>query len=728
MEIQFMRSTPRLTTLAAGVSPLLLIAAHGVYAQQQLDEVVVTAERRVSDVQSTPISVSAFDASSIEQLGIIRTLDIQNSVPGLTLYTGAGSQSMLNVYMRGAGEQTGAMVTSESAVSFYVDDVYRGRLSGANNEFLDIERIEVLRGPQGTLYGRNSMTGAIKIVTRTPEPDEGVQAQVSAELASHNTRRLKATVSGPLVEGRLAGSLSGFYTENSAYYFNRARNEQRGEREMSGLRGKLNFRSDSGDTQAVLSGYFTRNEDDGRGWVITNTEAITEVPGIFSLTGGFRTTQSPVDEFGKNSQRGIDLNIGHDMGGVTLRSITAFNKQSDDWRTDLSGGPEVAPGVFLAGVDRLSVSNHEQLSQELQLSGEAFSNQLQWITGVYFLREEGLQVVSDVLFEFIPVLDQIIDVTTDSYAGFVQGTYALTDRLGLTAGIRYTRDSKSLQGEIADFPGSETVTTVDRRDTFTATTPKAALDFQLSDNILTYVSVGRGFKAGGYNSLLVADPVGFNTPFEAESLWAYELGIKGEFLNRRLRTNLAVYVNDFSDIQQGAAVAGSPSFPIQNAGDARVKGLELEVTAIPVDGLRVFGFIAVTDDEYRRLAPNSIAAISGATRLQHVSRFQSQLGFNYQRPLGAAFGNGTLSFGADWAYRSAYFADASTAQISRTEPFHLANAHASYTSADESWRLRAYGKNILSEEYSTIGLVLVNGIRLPSEPRILGLELLYRWR
>ena len=703
------------------------LVASALAQQQQLEEVVVTAERRASDLQSTPVAVTAFDAEAMEELGFVRTLDIQNSVPGLTIYTGAASQSMLNVYMRGAGEQVGAQVTSESAVSFYIDDSYRGRLSGANQEFLGIERIEVLRGPQGTLYGRNSMTGAIKIYTNTPDPTALLEGNVSAEVGNLETRRLKASVSAPLIEGRLAGSISAFYVENDGFFFNPVRGEERGLREMSGVRGKLNFLSESGATQTVLAAYATRNEDDGRGWVTTNAQQISGVPGVFSLTGGFRTTQTPIDEFGDNEQAGVSLDIKHDWNGITFRSIMAFDDLSDDWNTDLSGGVEVAPEVFIAGVDRTSMSDFQQFTQEFQLSGQAFSDRLEWITGIFFLREEGEQTVNDLLFEETSVLPQIIDVETDSYAVFAQGAYAFTDRLSATAGIRYTEDRKQLQGEIADFPGSLTVTPVNRRDTFDATTPKIALDFQMTDDILTYVSIGRGFKAGGYNSLLVADPIGFKTPFDAESVWAYEVGLKGEFFNRRLRTNVAAYFNDFSDIQQGAAVPGSASFPIQNVGDAEVTGLELELTAIPVEGLQMLGFFAYTDDSYGNISPESIAAASGATRLQHVSRVQSKLGFSYQLPLGNALAGGSVDLGADWSYRDEYFSDASTAPITRTEPFHVVNAFASFLSADESWQLRAYGKNIFEEEYYTIGLALVNGVRLPSEPRTYGLELSYRW-
>ncbi len=707
-----------LAAIAAGIS------SAPAFAQQAegLEEVVVTAERRESNVQDTPIAVSAFDESTLEARGVIRTLDLQNSVPGLFLYTGAANQSMLNVYMRGAGEQTGAMVTSESAVSFYVDDFYRGRLSGANTEFLDMERIEVLRGPQGTLYGRNSMTGAIKMYTKTPRPGDEFAGQVAAEYGEHDTIRLKGTVSGSLGE-TLAGSISAFYAENGPYYYNRARREDRGDREMYGVRGKLSWESDS--TQVVASAYYTSNEEDGRGWVTSNAEAITGVPGVFSLTGGFRQTQTPIDEFGENTQSGATLTITHDFGGFMLKSLTGYFDQSDDWRTDLSGGLEVAPNVFIAGVNRLSVSDHTQISQEFQLQGTAFDNRLNWITGAYFLHEEGEQFVDDVLFVTIPVLQQVIDVETDSWAVFAQGTYSFTDRLSGTLGIRYTQDDKSLKGLIADFPGSTTRTAVDRSDKFSATSPKLALEYKASDDVMFYGSVGKGFKAGGYNSLLVADPVGFNTPFEAETLIAYEVGAKTEWLDNRLRVNVSAFWNDFSDIQQGASVQGSPSFPIQNSGDAEVKGLEIELTGKISPALTAFAFVALTDDEYTRLAPNSIAAVSNAKGLLHISDVQAQAGFTYDT-VWQASGN-ALRFGADYAYRSAYYSDASTSPVTRTEPFGVLNAFVSLSSPDGKWNTRLYGKNLTEEEYYTIGLALVSGIRVPSEPRTWGLEVKYNF-
>jgi iron complex outermembrane receptor protein len=691
----------------AGVALALLVTFAGIAQGQtpQLEEVVVTAERKVSDLQATPVAVSAFSADALEKLQVTQTLDLADNVPNLVLYTGVANPGMVNLYMRGAGEQIGGLVTSESAVGIYVDDVYNARLSAANFDLVDIERIEVLRGPQGTLYGRNSMTGAIKIVTR--QADGEAWAKGSLAYGSFDEVTIRAGGGFSLIEDTLAATVSAQYRDRGEGWLdNRATGGKRGTREVASLRGKLSYIG-SDTFKATLGVYFSDDENDGLTPVATNSDTLQ------ILTGDFRTVQSPSPSAGLTEQFGTTLDLEWTLGDNSLRSISAFIEVEDEFRFDLSGGVEVAPGQFAALIDRNSVASSWQLSQEFQWSGLAMDGRLDYIVGAYLFKEHADQQIDDLIF-FVPLLPTIIDQVSESTAAFVQGNYRLTPTLGLTLGVRWTRDEKNLQGQIDTFFGSGIPSAVNRDDSWSVTTPRLGLEYEYSDNVFLYGSISRGYRTGGYNGLTVANPVSFNTPFDPETVWAYEVGAKTELLDRRLRLNTAVFFNQIEDVQQSSTLGGGAT-AIQNVGDVDVSGLEIEVTALVSDGLEVFGHATLQDEKYQDLNPGSVAALQGQGRLSHLSKDQYQLGFNYEYSMSTG---GTLLLGGSWSHRSPYFSDAANQPINDSGTIDLLNAFVGYESPTGRWRTTLSGRNLADEEYSKIGLVLAvpNGIRFVNEP------------
>lgn len=673
----------------------------------ELEEVVVTAERRTGDLQTTPVAVSAFSADALARLQVTETLQLANNVPNLVLYTGVSNPGMVNLYMRGAGEQIGGLVTSESAVGVYVDDVYNARLSAVNFDLVDVERIEVLRGPQGSLYGRNSMTGAIKIVTR--EADGEPWARGSVAYGRFNELTVNAGAGFAIVDDVLAATVSAQYRDrNDGWLDNRATGEDRGVREVQSYRTKMSYIG-SDTFKATLSAYYSDDENDGLTAVATNSETLEIV------TGGFRTVQSPSPSLGFTEQFGATLDMEWAIGDSTFRSITAYIDVEDAFRFDLSGGAEVAPGQFAALIDRTSFATSSQLSQEFQWKGVAMDGKLDYILGAYFFDEESDQQIDDVIF-FVPLLPTIIDQESTSTALFAHGDYALSDRTSLNLGVRWTDDEKQLQGSIDSFFGSGVPALVDRTDNWSVWTPRIGIDHQYSDEVFFYGSISRGYRAGGYNGLTVANPASFNTPFDPETVWAFEVGAKAEFFDRRLRLNSALFVNQFDDIQQSSTI-GAGATAIQNVGSVDVYGLETEFTAIVTDQLRLFGHLTLQDESYNDLDPGSIAATQGQGRLSHLSKEQLQVGLDYEIPLA---GGSALLLGGNYSYRSPYFSDAANQPINNSGNINLVDAYVTYESTTGRWRATLSGRNLTNDEYSKIGLVLAapNGIQFVNEPRM----------
>jgi len=423
--------------------------------------------------------------------------------------------------------------------------------------------------------------------------------------------------------------------------------------------------------------------------------------------------QSPSPSSGLTEQFATTLDLEWTLGDNNFRSISAFIDVDDEFRFDLTGGIEVAPGQYFAGIDRSSVASSWQLSQEFQWSGVAMDGRLDYIVGAYAFKEQADQQIDDVIF-FNVLVPTIIDQESESKAVFVQGDFALSPTLGLTAGVRWTEDKKHLQGQIDTFFGSGIPSFVDRTDTWSVTTPRLGLEYEHSDNVFLYGSISKGYRTGGYNGLTVANPVSFNTPFDPETVWAYEFGGKTELLDQRLRLNTAVFFNQIEDIQQSSTLGGGAT-AIQNVGDVDVLGLEIELTALVSEGLEIFGHVTLQDESYQRLDPESVAAMRGQGRLSHLSKEQYQLGFNHVYSMNTG---GSLLFGGTWNHRSPYFSDAENQPINDSGTINLLNAYIAYESATGRWRTTLSGRNLADAEYSKIGLSLAspNGIRFVNEP------------
>jgi iron complex outermembrane receptor protein len=703
---------PRSTCVAAAVTAALLPGSWALAQETSgLEEIVVTAQRREQNLQETPVTVTAISAAQLENQAIGNTQDIGKAVPNLQLLPVTANPSAFQIGLRGGSEQTGGLIVSEPVVGLYVDDVYRGRLQGANFQLSDVERIEVLRGPQGTLYGRNTFSGAIRIVTRTPSADnEWLNASIGT--GSHNEINGSFSVGRALTD-TLAGSLAVLYRDQrDGWVFNRAQNKSLGAEQNLAVRGKLAYRD--GPWDAVLS--VSYGDDDNDGYV---PGAIRfDPPGAPTGRATARTTDEvrprygtdpyvaeyPQPSLGKTETRTVTLNVGYDFGGVTLRSITGYVDLADGFRWDLAAGQNPSPGVYLPSFDRLSEASAKQWTQELQLLGDSLEGRLNWIAGLYYFNESGDQTLTDdiPLFGLRNLAPTFLSIDTESWAVFGQGTWKFTDRMSGTLGARYSRDAKAFDASIQSgfgVPVPRTDVSLDR--SFSSFTPKAGLDYKFTDTVFGYVAASKGFKAGGYNGLSVLNPLVLSSVYEPQDVWTYEAGIKAEWFERRLRTNVTFFVNDISDLQQTATV-GAGSFAQQNVGDATVRGIEAEITAQPTDGLTLFANLGLQDNGYDQLNPASQAATAGATDLPLVPGATAQFGFNYEMPVGDSL---AFKLGASGRYTDDFWVEVTNSLLVKS--YTRYDAFIGLGTQDGKWEARLTGTNLSDEANWVSGIVTV---------------------
>lgn len=685
----------------------LLQPAHSLaQSDATLEEVVVTAERREANLQTTSVSVSAFTTQSLERFQLEQTEDIGAFVPNMVMNDGVNSPSTLTVSLRGLGEGGGGIATSESAVSFYMDDVYQARLSATNNEFADIERVEVLRGPQGTLFGRNSMTGSVNVISMTPGDEGYLLGELS--LGNYDTVAGKIAVGGPIVEGAWAASFSATIREQGEGYANNIVDGQDIDaKNFAGYRAKLHYYGGEG-LDAVLTLYHTDNENDG--FVATATGK----PSLEPLNGNYFTVQLANDVFGDSEQYGASLRVSYELKNATFRSISAYSELADDWRFDLGGGLEVAPGLFVPVFDRISDIDQDQISQELQLFGSAGS--LDWITGLYYFSEDSAQTFTDSFLGFgLPLTDYTID--SKSYAAYGQVTWNMTDRLSVIAGLRFTEDDKTISGSKAGPVSGSADSSV--------WTPKVGLEFTYSDNVFFYGTVSRGFRAGGFQGL-AGSAATLSRPFEPEFLWAYEVGMKADLADRRVRLNLAAYFNDVSDLQTPIF---DPNFPgnavTENAIDMEYYGVEAEMTALIGDGLTLFGIAGWQDEDFTFIDPAAVVFGSGAERVAGVPHYNALLGLNYDVPLDSGAG---VFLSVDYTLRDRLFNSADNNPISHASKLNRVNARLGYRSASDRWTLAIQGRNLTDEADWTNGTDIglpTQAIRQALDPRTWEIEFSY---
>ena len=592
------------------VTLLMTSTALPALAQDQggsaIEEIVVTAQKREESLQDTPISIAAFSARDLENKGISGLTDLRAQVPNLQLTPFPNNAATTQIFMRGVG-LADDQITQDGGVAVYMDGVYVARSQGLAMEVADLERIEVLRGPQGTLYGRNATGGAINFITRKPDlGDFGFKGQVT--IGNYDNRRFKAAVNIPVGE-TIAARLSYVNQKQHGFIRNPGTGIDRwGDKDREAMRADVLWqpsdrfslrysydRTEIGDTPyyVALSPLHPR--------VLDRPEAGS--PLVRDVLPNDITSQ------------GHSLTAEYEVSDtLTVRSITGYRKldnfQNQDYLTGALG-----PNPLQKNSSR---AKQDQWSEEVQLIGDALDGALQYVAGFYYFKESGSNFSNSYSPPTLTRSFTTATIDNRSYALFGQATYTpqwLDNRLHLTVGLRQSWDKReatlSRQTQVNGGP----ITTIpgfgDGNRTFKDFSPSFVVAFDASPDVNIYAKAVKGYKSGGFN-VRASSITRFDEGFGPETLWSYEAGIKSQWLDNRLRFNAAAFISKYSDIQVN--VQSDPTnirlTDVLNAGKATVKGVEVDLTLAPVRNLRLsvnYGYLLARYDEILDATGSNIA-------------------------------------------------------------------------------------------------------------------------
>lgn len=690
----------------------------------ELDEIVVTAQRRSENLQKVPIAITTVTEDQLAAQSISSTADLTSVLPGLKQGYSAGTSV---VYVRGIGQSTGAPGVV-SPVATYLDGVYLGVARLSLFDLNAVSQVSLLRGPQGSLFGRNASGGVIQVATKDPEFTAKGQATIG--YANYNTVRGDFYATGPLsdnvamnlsLKGRKQadGAITNTFTGNDLL-----------KQQVYSAQSKLLWRPGP-DTEMILSGtYFYSKDLPGAvtGWS----------PGYIASDGlttylGENKVSSRIDPENDIDTKITSLKIQHDLSGVTIENI-AHGLWTDFHFLAQQGGHAGRPNPNnAASLYSLNDSTIFAWGDDLQISSNTKGAPFNWIAGISYENELTKS-------RFAPQLDgvRILDIESrymsKAWAAFVQGTYAIVPGTRVTVGGRYTTDKVSFFGR--NYVNGQTSVTagLPPSSTFNQITWRGSLDQDISPDVMVFASVNRGFKAGQYNVTSVANP-----PIKPEITDAYEIGMKGEFLDRRLRINASAFLQDTKNLQLRATINGLPI--LFNAATSQTIGLDLDANALIADGLTLTGGFEWLPRAKYTSFPNASAVLptplltipsncTGATnpriggttsvvcdltgfRMIYSAKFSGTLGVRYvKRTPGGEF-----SFNASEQYSSRYTVDPNFS--TSVKPYHLVNASAMWTDPSDKFSMKLWVTNLAKASIYTNSQF----IYVPGEPRRFGLDL-----
>lgn len=701
-------------------------------SEPALNEIIVTAQRREEKLQDVPIAVTAFDASSIDRNQISSVQNIANQVPNLWMETNTGLQNGARAALRGIGEDE-SFFTSDPPVGIYVDDVYIPRQNGALFDLYDIERIEVLRGPQGTLYGRNTSAGAIKLVSR--KPDATTRGMLEVAAGNYDRIDVKASLSGELTDG-LSGQVAFLSRQRDGLDLNLVNNERVNDQDV--LAGRVSLRWQPSDKADFILTYDQLRDRSTPGFA---TGVLLQPPGglgpwdkneQYDGDTDVHTLRSDLtDPISKLDQRGVSLTASFDIGEATLKSITAWREMTYEFLLD-ADGQDTCFGLALPCLHLYQDQKQDQVSEELQLSGRAFNGLLDYVVGGYWFKEQNSQITETVIlapFGQNPYSDTTLD--THSIAAYGSGSWHLNDQWTVTTGLRWTRDTKDfasavfdpsgVQREVCVAPTGRTVFSagpctvaspagaitapLERqiKKSWSSLTPRLSIDYSPKDGLMFYGSVSKGFKSGAFDGRESSAQLYALEAIAPEKVLAYEAGFKADWLGRRLRTNVALFLNEIDDLQGTGTDQTTGALTRFSIGDVQTKGVELEVTAVPVRGLEISGSIGLLDNKYTKINFDQIADCgpvgTGTKDLKQkfAPKFSSNLAINYNIP--SVFG-GSVTMGGNWTHKSSFYHGSCNPVAALEDGFDMIDAQLAWERDDSRWRLALALKNLTNTEYA----------------------------
>lgn len=700
-----------------------------------LERVVVTAQRREETAQDVGVAISVLGGEKLADKGITQVNQLQNATPSLEIEPAfGGGQPQFRI--RGVGFQDYASNNSPT-VGIYLDEVAQPFPIGTQGLLFDLERVEVLRGPQGTLYGRNSTAGAVNFLVE--RPTSFFETGFNTRYGSYNAWDGEGYVSGPLTDN-LRARLAVASSQGGGWQKHRDTGQSLGDRDRNAIRGQLEWdASERTHFRLLVSAYEDRSE--ANGLYLFNDFASQQHGLIPADRHRNRTGWSVRPEFARlvgepglkkpgrdNSGNTVTLHGSFDLGNSTLSSITSANRikrrELNDW--DASSAHE--SDVFFR-------SDAKVFSQELRLASNS-DGPLDWLGGLYYSREKldekFFSDFNDLGWGF-PGTRTTYTQDADTVGVFGQLGYQLNPRLKLIAGLRYEDESRELNDLVTANlgTGQPFAEPLDRKTSLDEFSGKLGLEFQAAPDTLLYASVSRGVKSGGFTAYNGSDPRRAD-PFKFESLIAYEVGFKSD-LSRTLRLNGSAFFYDYQDQQVLDAYLGPTGVigKITNAPKSEIYGLELELEWLPLSGLSITQALGYKEGKYRKFTALDVAATQASGYEIYRDLSGEDLNFpnlSYQGSVAYRWRAGGLNLTAeaDYSYRDAY--NSWLGKAYDLDGYWLANARLEFAPQGSPWAVAVWGRNIFNEKYDLTRNFFVNAqVALAGEPATYGLQVKYSY-
>ncbi len=733
--------------LNIGTAAFMLLALPSI-AHATLDEIIVTAERKATNLQDTPIAVTAMTADEIERSDVSDPISLSLRVPGFSFSPFSAGQAIFS--LRGISSNDDGAGT-ENSVAVFLDDVYFGRVSNGAFNFFDVERIEVLRGPQGTQFGRNAIGGAINITSKKPNL-ENFESKVNANLGNYERRNLGAYVTGPVADN-LAFKISALSRKSDGYIKNIRTGNKINDEDALNLRGQLLWALDDTEITFTASRQDEDNGDMGR--IPLKTAAVR---GLYDATGATEKNLDAVpaqEGFSKRTNDLYSVKIDHDLaGGANFVSVTAYYETKADWEMDSVGVSQVNV------VDEIH-DKSEVFTQEFRYSQQLMDD-LDVLLGAFYLKEETdrsewFRRISGTDDRRSPETNDAVGAyrqinETESWAAFIHTDWQITDVWSLNVGIRYTKDEKEIvssSGGVTnggfvieeEFGNITTGTGIRASRSWTNTSPKISLNWEPNDDLMAYLSYSKGYKSGGFGAAPRNEELARNIGVNPEEATNVELGVKTQLLEDTLRLNSAVFQLDYENLQfqrfgpglledPDSPIGGSPDpssfgyFDTINAGDAEVKGVEFEFTWLATQDLVLSGTYAYLDTDANFNFRQYFTTDPGRDII--VKRPLNRAPKN-KYSLNALYAQ-TLSGGSEIVYNAEYLhSDKKRGDVVDNDvvedAYSIVNANVSWMNSNGDLEVKLWGRNLTDDRYFSHVYVIGPGeIGVLGEPRVFGIS------
>jgi len=789
MSKKMFAAIPCVLMLGAGQAEAQTAPAGDQAQGDTIQEITVTARRVSERLQSTPVAVTAVTSADIEKAQVTNIDQLQRLAPGLVIQPTTSQAGSASLSMRGQSS-TDALLAVDQAIGVYLDGVYMARSSGALFNLVDTERVEVLRGPQGTLFGRNTTGGAINLIAKKPTGD--FEGMVRLRYGNYDTREATGVLNVPLKGDELAVRAVYQHSQHDGYGRDAISGNDIGFDNTEMVRASLLFAPAGTPLRLLIQADYTDRRTGGE---IVGLKSFTPNASLTALiqlcsgpsadprcpvktpagdnlaryatdvigTGDFYTVSSySPSQFGNAKSGGVSGTLEYELGkDLAVKSITAYRGVKTASLNPFAGSPYLLTGPLVAPVEGNFISQR-QFSQELQLTGKAFAERLDWILGGFFFRESGYDHSrSRTLYPLNTALNFLdADLVHKSYAAYGQATWHVTDAIRITGGLRYTEDHrKAVRFNRSERPvgsGAFVCTlapaTIDAGTSCQATnTAKfdylsytAGVDWQIDSGAFLYAKTSRAYRSGGFNTRAVLG--GLAAGFGPERVTDYEIGAKLDLLDRKVRFNVAAYMSDYTGIQRGIPILTPGSLVLasgtQNAAEGKIHGIETELTVLPFRGFQLgvsTSYLHTKYTDFTILTSATTRTDVSKTPFPFAPKFSYSINADYTVPVGEV----ELNLHADFSHRSATFTQTfpyigpglfgeTHPDVGKIPGYGLLNGQAAVNFMENQLEIAVYGRNILQKKYYSRTLSLEDTALgttsyLPGEPRTYGVRATYKF-